>query len=132
MLTLEERKEWVRRGFKDPKRAYLAQASGARSRHIEFKLTFAQWWEIWKDHYAQRGVLAGQLLMARTGDSGAYEVGNVRIATVKENAQEAALARLAKDGKARRTYNQVTPPPTGSWLWRRDVFAEYVEEEENA
>lgn len=62
----------------------------ARKRGIEFKLTFEEWFKIWtdSDHLHERGTKRGQYVMARNGDQGAYEVGNVRIVTTTENVRE--------------------------------------------
>jgi hypothetical protein len=132
VLTKDQRAEWVRRGFKDPHRAYAQHAAGAAVRGIEFQLTFSEWWGYWQDHYERRGREKGCMVMCRTGDKGPYAVGNVRIATVSENHAEKVLEYLTKYGRKEPSYRQITPPAATSWLWRRDVFSEYKEEEENA
>jgi hypothetical protein len=62
----------------------------ARARGIPFRLTFEQWWRIWQrsGKWKQRGSRPGQYCMARPGDRGAYEIGNVTICSVDENRAE--------------------------------------------
>lgn len=93
MMDKAERAAWVARGFQDPVKAYRAHAVRAGIRGIEFKMTFAEWWDYWKHHYEQRGVHKGQMVMCRTLDRGGYEVGNVRIDTTTANAQEQKTVR---------------------------------------
>jgi hypothetical protein len=76
--------------------AYSVQKSHAKFRGVEFKLTFDEWWDIWKPHYHNRGSKVGQFVMCRTMDKGAYEVGNVRINTVKGNAHTRKLVSFDK------------------------------------
>lgn len=68
---------------------YLRHKNCAKQRGIEFDLTFDEWLEIWGDRLDQRGKRGGQYQMCRTRDEGAYRPGNVRIATVAENQEEA-------------------------------------------
>lgn len=75
-------------------KAFQVQRSGAKARGIGWQLSFAQWWSLWEADYERRGTGGDCLVMCRTGDKGPYAVGNVRIATVKENAQERSLNRL--------------------------------------
>lgn len=73
--------------------AFCDQRLTAASRGIPFLLTFEQWLDIWQEsgHLGQRGRGPGRYCMARFGDRGAYEIGNVRIATNRENREEQAL-----------------------------------------
>ena len=123
MLTKEERAEWVRRGFKDPHRAFAAHASGAAARGIAFDFTFEEWWCIWAPHYEKRGVGSDQLVMCRAGDKGPYAVGNVRIDTPKSNARESVSVRLAD-------YRQENGGASDRWMWGCGrSFAQYSEDE---
>lgn len=133
MLTKEQRAEWVRRGYQDPTRAYARHAAGAARRGIEFKLTFPEWWGLWEDRYEQRGTRKGQYVMCRTADKGAYEMGNVRIATGAENAHEYSLEYRTKYGLREQSHQHSTPSckTDGNWLWRRNVFLQYTEEDED-
>lgn len=70
--------------------AYRRQSKDAASRGIDFLLSFQEWLRIWEEsgHLDERGCRKGQYVMARYGDKGSYEVGNVRIITVEENIAE--------------------------------------------
>ncbi|MGZ8892907.1 MAG: hypothetical protein ACXW1R_08270 [Halobacteriota archaeon] len=73
-----------------------------RIRGIPFLLTFDKWWNIWQQsgHYSERGCGSGKYCMARFGDQGAYEVGNVKIITNGENVREAHVGKtLPTKGK---------------------------------
>lgn len=62
-----------------PKGRYQQQRASARKRKITFNLTFDQWWSLWQPYWEWRGSHKCQYVMARTGDIGPYELGNVRI-----------------------------------------------------
>jgi len=72
------------------RRAFAAQKCDAKRRGIPFLLTFCEWLDIWlsSDHLDQRGHGKGRYVMARYGDRGAYEIGNVRIILFEENCYE--------------------------------------------
>lgn len=63
----------------DPRKkaAFRSQRWNAKRRGIEFKFCLVDWIEWWGDDFELRGVHHGQLVMARNGDLGAYEIGNV-------------------------------------------------------
>src|SRR6187399_904457 len=69
---------------------YHAHKQDAKRRGIPFLLTFAEWQDIWQSSgkWDQRGCRKGQYVMARPGDQGGYEVGNVKICPVRENMAE--------------------------------------------
>ena len=69
---------------------FSAQRSDAKRRGIPFLLTFEEWLNIWKasGRLQQRGHGRGRYVMARNGDRGGYELGNVRVILFEENAQE--------------------------------------------
>lgn len=92
----EERRFWVERGFTDPMVAFNQHKSNANKRGIPFELTFAQWWDMWAIHFHQRGPGRGNKMMCRLRDQGGYVVGNVRIATAKENQQERAVGQKVR------------------------------------
>lgn len=84
------RRRWKRyqqRHRRDPEFLYRAHRQNARVRGISFRLTFDQWWRLWKrsGKWKQRGQRSEQYCMARPGDQGAYEIGNVMICRNKEN-----------------------------------------------
>lgn len=72
------------------RRAYRLQRHHSKQRNIPFLLTFEEWSALWVESgkWEQRGRLKGQYVMARFGDQGAYEVGNVRICLAEENRAE--------------------------------------------
>ena len=86
--------------------AWKAQRDAAKKRGIAFRFTLVGWWLWWKAELrrlgpdAVRGRKRGQFVMARNGDQGAYEDGNVRAATPAENGAEAWLP--AAPGRAAR------------------------------
>jgi hypothetical protein len=84
------------------RKQFHSHKGGAKHRGIPFLLTYAEWLAIWEQsgHLHERGNRKGQYCMARYGDQGAYEVGNVRIVTNAENQVEAGEAHAR--GRARR------------------------------
>lgn len=88
---------------KDPlRRRYSMQKYGARLRGIEFLLSYEQWLAIWTEsgHLDERGRGPAKYCMARYGDRGAYEVGNVKIITLIDNAAE-TWANLSGEARAK-------------------------------
>lgn len=70
--------------------AFQSQLNSAKKRGIKFKLTYETWLKVWIDsgRLPERGRLTGQYCMARPGNKGNYEVGNVQIVTVGQNCAE--------------------------------------------
>lgn len=131
-MPKEQRQAWVARGFRDPVAAYRAHAANAGERGIEFKLTFEQWWALWEPHYGQRGTRVGQKVMCRTGDAGAYEVGNVRIDTVSGNGSERGQVyrdRQRAAGRVPAVERRYTHGGPADWMIRRNAFRPYTEED---
>lgn len=75
--------------------AFRRQKQNARLRGIEWRLTLGQWWSIWEESgkWDMRGRNAGQYVMGRLKDEGAYAVGNVQILLCSDNSR---LARMNK------------------------------------
>lgn len=75
---------------------YWQQKRNAAMRGIEWRLTFPAWWAIWsgsgKWGYRGRGKYA--YCMSRTGDAGAYALGNVIIQTNSSNASQGRRRKL--------------------------------------
>ncbi len=74
---------------------YWEAKHSAKTRGIQFLLTFDEWWNIWNESgkYNQRGCKKGQYVMSRKGpDIGPYEIGNVFIQTNSANVSEARIA----------------------------------------
>ena len=103
----------------DPRSRYLQHKRGAADRGIEFLLSFEQWWELWEPHWEKRGTRKGQMCMCRRHDTGPYAVGNVRIATNRENHQERAMMnkirRAPKQFRTRREYRTPLTPDQAAW-----------------
>ena len=88
-------------GFKrseTPYRQFCVQRASAKERGIEFKLSYVEWETWWRDsgHYDERGKGTGKYVMARKGDIGAYELGNIECKLASENVREGNQARKAK------------------------------------
>lgn len=81
--------------------AFNSQARRAIARGIEFKLTLKDWWGIWDESgkWGLRGRGTGAYCMARNGDVGPYEVGNVTIKTVEENSSEGQYTNVKRRAK---------------------------------
>lgn len=73
--------------YRTPIRAFECQRNNAKSRQIPWNLKLWEWWQIWQrsGKWSQRGREVGNYVMCRFGDTGAYEIGNVYIATVSHN-----------------------------------------------
>jgi hypothetical protein len=80
------------RKYNDRERFRLHKNNAAR-RGIEFRLTFDQWLTWWKEtgHYDERGRTTGAYVMARKGDKGAYELGNIECLLGADNIRQAHL-----------------------------------------
>lgn len=74
----------------DARSKYRAHIFSAKGRGIPFLMSFTEWFDMWwqSGHWHERGCRRGEYCMARYGDKGPYEVGNVRICTVEENGAE--------------------------------------------
>lgn len=72
---------------KTPTGAWHSQRRNAIRRGIEWNISLWDWWTAWQKSgkWEQRGKKAGDYVMCRFGDVGAYEVGNVYIATASHN-----------------------------------------------
>lgn len=92
------------RWSKPPKyyKEFAAQRFNAERRCIPFKLSFDEWLAIWKRsrHLPHRGKGDGKYCMARFGDKGAYEVGNVRIITHNQNSEEIVVTPAMRKARA--------------------------------
>lgn len=72
--------------YRSPTYAYSSQRFNAKRRGIDWNLTLIEWWSIWESSgkWNERGRGYGYM-MCRFGDVGAYEAGNVYIATGVHN-----------------------------------------------
>lgn len=77
--------------------AYACHKSKAKHRGIEFRLTYDEWYKIWKDSgkLELRGVGKGKYVMSRYNDIGAYEKNNVFIQEFGKNVAEALFNKPA-------------------------------------
>lgn len=68
------------------KHKYSCNKLKAKSRGIDFLLTFNEWMKVWQDsgHWQERE----KYCMYRFNNIGAYEIGNVLIMTGKQNIQD--------------------------------------------
>ena len=56
---------------------YWAQMSAAKQRGIDWNLNYDEWINWWGEDISKRGKGKGKLCMARYGDEGPYELGNI-------------------------------------------------------
>lgn len=72
--------------YRTPVKAFTGQRQNAKARGIEWKLSLWDWWTFWQQSgkWEQRGRGHGYM-MCRFADAGAYEVGNIYIATGVHN-----------------------------------------------
>lgn len=84
-------------------KSYQQQRKTALFRGISWNMTFPEWYSVWLEsgHIDHRGTTLGSYCMARTGDVGPYEIGNVRITTVSDNHIEYHTLASAKGYKRR-------------------------------
>ncbi len=88
LVALEPPRDKRKQVFGNPdKRKWQVHRTNAKMRGIEFKLTFEEWFCWWMDtgHYHERGREVGKYVMARKGDKGAYEMGNIECVQAQEN-----------------------------------------------
>jgi hypothetical protein len=77
--------------MKNPSTIYANSKSNAKSRGINFTLTFEEWYDVWQasGKWEERGKKKGQYVMSRKGDVGPYAIGNVFIQSMADNCREA-------------------------------------------
>ena len=94
-----------------PKDWFNAQKAGAKRRAIPFLLTFEQWLEVWTQsgHWHERGRKRGQYVMARPGDQGPYELGNVEIVRSETNLRSKKLSAEARAKVSRANLGRPSP-----------------------
>lgn len=80
--------------------AFIRQRINARTRGIDWRLTFPQWCLLWEKsgHWSQRGRGHGRYVMPRIGDSGAYALGNVHIQLADDNNREGFWIAVKRRG----------------------------------
>lgn len=83
----------------DARKAFRQQVQNSIRRGIPFLFSFEEWWEWWNaepGRWEQRGVGKRRLAMARHGDNGAYEPGNVLPLTNSQNASSVDPERIRR------------------------------------
>lgn len=109
----------------DPLKAYRSHKSSAERRGIPFLLTLGEWMSVWAPHWERRET--ENLSMCRTGDKGAYELGNVRIDTQKENFRERSA--IVKQLSMAASASCVTPLPRMIDSYEKDVVIQAIDSE---
>lgn len=73
-----------------PQQAFKAHKRNSRTRGIEFKFKFKDWWDIWdkSGQWGNRGMKMGQYVMGRKDDKGPYSAENVIIQTCSSNVSD--------------------------------------------
>lgn len=84
------------------RRQFLNQRTGAEKRNIPFRLTFSEWQAWWEQtgHQHERGSGRHQYVMARKGDQGAYELGNIECITAKQNIEDYVRTHTHRQSEA--------------------------------
>ena len=72
---------------------FRTQRNNARRRNIDWQFTYDEWIEWWGEDITNRGRKNGQLVMARNGDVGPYNVQNVQKLKAEENASDAVKGK---------------------------------------
>lgn len=72
------------------RKAFSTARGVAKYRGIAWNFTFEEWLKVWQESgkWDQRGCRRGQYVMARHGDVGPYELGNVSICLAEDNRAE--------------------------------------------
>lgn len=101
--------------------AFRRQRQSAKQRNIEWRLTFWQWWSIWKDSgkWAERGRGVGKYCMSRIGDSGPYSVENVAIITNEQNQSDSFLVHPNEARK--KAQKETSRKNKAAELWRQGL-----------
>lgn len=78
------------RYLETPRGKYSRHRANAKRRGVSFTLTFEEWWSVWATsrRWPHRGNTRNKYCMARNGDVGGYDPGNVRIAKWTRNTAE--------------------------------------------
>ena len=72
---------------------FYQQRKAANKRNIVFNLTYDEWLDVWQSSgkLHLRGVGKGKYCMARKGDQGPYEIGNIEIIPFEQNNRDQAV-----------------------------------------
>lgn len=80
---------WNRAPEFEPRRAFLNARNQAKQRGIAWRLSYWEWWQLWRDHWDRKQ--HELLCLARYADCGPYERDNCRVTTIAENNAEKHL-----------------------------------------
>lgn len=96
-----------------PRHKFHRQVHHAKTRGIQWLLTFDEWWAIWQasGKWEMRGRSSGDYVMARRGDVGPYSKENVFICLGSENTKQAWDA------------GRIPPPPSNFGKGRGWTFS---------
>jgi hypothetical protein len=88
---------------RSPASVYFEQKKNAKTRNIEWNISFPDWWKIWQEsgQWEKRGRGHGYC-MTRIGDTGGYQVGNVEIKTGSQNFSDSFYKHPAKERAEKR------------------------------
>ena len=86
---------------------YNVQRYHAEQRGIAFKLTFQEWCEFWGADIDRRGSSPDSLQMQRFADTGAYELGNIRKGTPRQNGVTAGHMKRKRNCDAAALHLQI-------------------------
>lgn len=75
-------------GWKLYNNEYHNHKARSKRRGIDFEFSYEEWITWWGTDIVNRGRKAGQIVMARNGDIGSYNLNNVHKATVEQNVCE--------------------------------------------
>jgi hypothetical protein len=90
--------ELMREARRRLKRRFVQQRANARSRGIEWQLSFMEWRDWWLStgHVDERGVHRGEWVMGRQFDVGPYALGNIQCMRAEDNVRECNEARAGE------------------------------------
>jgi len=84
---------------------YHNHKARSKRRGIDFQFSYDEWMAWWGNDIINRGRNAGQLVMARTNDTGPYHPNNVYKTTVEQNVSD----RIGGPGETKRLFSlQIT------------------------
>lgn len=122
---------------KSPRGRYITHKHNAQRRKVPWEFTFETWWDMWEKSgkWELRGRGEGKYCMARKGDIGPYNPGNVEIKLSVDNSKEAAMGVMADNEKVVALYDKsmrdkkskLEPTP---WPERKSAW-DYTWREEN-
>lgn len=103
--------------LRNPERAkFQCHRSAAKHRGVPFTLTYEEWLAIWGDLLEHRGQGPGKYHMARHGDQGGYEVGNVSIVLGAANLADGQRGRIKPPEARAKISAALKANPPRPWL----------------